>query len=349
MGHYRAVCDDEGKAWNLEYCGPHGYCLDGNCQENVCQPGLRYCDKYGQVVSCDNDGTAKNTTKCESGKTCVYGFCVAKKCHDGDVICNLDGRLVCANGLWTTQQCPAGQVCDEKAKECMKKVCEPFQAVCFHGKSAVCNHTGSGFTLKACGSNEECKDGFCQPKLCAPTQDKDAAQAQDTFDATEPDTAQPDLTSDITQDAGTTGPNRAVINGTPAEFVVKHSCAYSPAQQQLRCVFRAPKVFKDEIPHQDEVQILLTGIQENQTGQFTCEGQGPVRVNVYYKWGKYPSDGQCADYDYTAVKCFVNITEFGMSQGMVRGTFEAPVMEDCTQDNTKAVITHGVFNAQRMF
>jgi len=351
MGNYKAVCQMDQRGWVLTFCGVRGYCENGACKKGVCEPGLRYCDN-GRAIVCDETGTKQETITCEDGQTCQYGFCMERRCKDGSIICNNNEMLVCAGGLWSTQQCASDESCNPEQKTCMKRMCTPFLAVCSKDRteSNICNNNGSGYKIIKCRSNETCKDGFCIKNLCAPTHD--TVIHEDMFKDAEvigADTSKRDGTvHDLNTDTTTNLVNRAEINGAQVEFTVKHESSFNSSEHKLRVALKAGAAGIGT-QSQNQVTIMLSGIQENQTGTFHCQDQGVVRVNMYYKSGKYPSDGDCAEYDYIATKCTVTITKFGMRQGLVSGTFSAPVMEDCKQDNSQSVIKNGQFNTIRIF
>ena len=349
FGDYRAVCQLDGRDWSITFCGPHSYCENGACKKAECAAGLHFCDDTTRAKNCDDEGRHMTTTRCTNGQTCQYGFCLDKRCKDGEVLCNNNERVVCMKGLWTNGECREHTACNQQTKKCEKQVCQPFQAVCVDNDTrAVCNYNGSGFKTEDCPKGQYCSRGICMPQVCKETHDAvvydarvmDAdVMSQDTYDTQPP--------QDTIVDSGLPTKNQAEINGSMVQFTVEHDCTYSPAEQKLRIVLKGPPAGIGT--HQDRVIVLLTGIQENQTGQFHCQDSGAVRVNVYYRWGKYTNDDKCPDFDYTATRCTVTIDKFGMRQGLVTGTFEAPVMQDCKQDGTQSVIKHGVFNAIRNF
>lgn len=349
MGNYQATCHADGRAWDLVFCGARRFCKNGACKKGVCEPGKHFCDT-GRATVCNDTGTKLTTVRCPADRPCQYGFCMDRRCHEGDKICNNNEMLVCASGLWSTKQCAEGESCNPETKACVKKICTPFQAVCSNDltKSIACNNNGSGYSTTTCKSNQTCKDGFCMKKLCAPVHDtvihEDLSMDAESMST---DTLKHDTADATYADTGIKMENRAEINGSPVAFTVKYESSYSPSEHKLRIALMGPPAGIGT--RQEQVTILLTGIQENQTGQFNCQDQGSVSVTMYYKWGKYPSTGDCAEFDYVATKCSVTISKFGMQQGLVTGTFSAPVMEDCKQDSTTSVIKNGVFNTIRAF
>ena len=353
FGRYKATCKEDGRGWKLEFCGTQQYCDKGECKEVACGPGVGVCQGTSILSTCDDEGTSEQTTECKGDELCRYGFCLKEPCKEGQAMCNGfgDSQMVvrCIQGQWKTEFCGSKKGCNPDTKECVDRVCTPFEARCTTDlkESWICDRTGTKWVLnKRCKENEVCTDGFCMPKLCriekAETESeedvKEVTDIQGDFEISKPEVPE-------VEDVNQLPVNEATINGKKVRFDAMNDARYDPAKKELQIILEGYKDPENPLmlPH---IEIYLTGIDEGDTGEFHCEEQGDVSVKIWYKWGKYAQDSGCKDFDYQAIRCTVRIMKFGLAGERIVGSFDAPVMKDC-KDDTTVQITHGRFEVYR--
>lgn len=74
----RAVCNDDGTAFEADPCDPGLFCVQGVCGDKLCAPGSTRCQDLDTVLHCSTDGSAwGNPTACEEGSVCNDGACIS--------------------------------------------------------------------------------------------------------------------------------------------------------------------------------------------------------------------------------------------------------------------------------
>ncbi|MBN1947825.1 MAG: IgGFc-binding protein [Bradymonadales bacterium] len=111
-------CSQDGMSRQQIQCGPGLGCLDGECQEIICEPHeVRGCYGESALDICNFSGTAWVIEQCPPYWTCEEGRCVEPPCLPGSHRCDgIDVILTCdpSTGLYTPQeQCAAGTGCYE--------------------------------------------------------------------------------------------------------------------------------------------------------------------------------------------------------------------------------------------
>lgn len=129
VGNTAYVCDAAGdRLVSTQDCGVEALCVEGTCQDVVCQPGVASCD--GEVArTCDALGTGYIQQQvCQAPDSCVDGRCQEIVCEPGRacdggvaITCNAQGTQViqqqdcdpdiCERGRCVTASCPEGESC----------------------------------------------------------------------------------------------------------------------------------------------------------------------------------------------------------------------------------------------
>ncbi len=94
----RGICNDDGSAWDVEFCDAGMICDAGFCMEPICEPGTlqEICLGPASYGVCSGQGTQWIVGYCEAGETCYEGDCVNYECPPGSVICK---------GMTAVQEC----------------------------------------------------------------------------------------------------------------------------------------------------------------------------------------------------------------------------------------------------
>jgi hypothetical protein len=348
FGNYSATCTDDGKAWDLVFCGAAQYCDDGQCRSRGCTPaGRNSCVDDGTQSRCPENGVASVQVKCAAGTSCQGGECLASPCDAGTVKCVYATRYTCTGGGWTVEACPKDQACDGDA--CVPTVCEPEAAQCSgEDYSGVCNANGTGRVVTACAKpKEHCLDGFCQPVVANPPVPDDAFEAagwdlppvEGLEDGVEPEPREDLPVSDLF----TPGLNKATINGTTITFSLSHDANWVVNDKMLMINLISKKLEIEGIgTFSHNLEIRLAGIEEGQVGTFKCEDAASYGVQFWYRYGKYQQGEKCKDFDYEGHVCTVVVTAWDADH--VAGTFTDAELVDCQQDGTTVTVTDGQFD-----
>ena len=387
LGNHAATCQDNGKLWDVVFCGATQYCDGGSCQGRGCTPpGKGSCVDTTTADQCPGNGAASAQVACKNGQQCFGGECLPAPCDAGTTKCLYDQLATCTGGGWDVQPCGKSQAC--KGDACAAKVCEPESAACqiqyncstadcpqpgspfeplayfaahpsctgcIASFAGLCNSTGTDRTVTACNSDENCYGGFCFKIVSNPPLPEET-----TPDVLEPvDGVAPELVDGVLVEAReelpqveayTPGANQATINGTVVKFALEHDATWVVADAQLMLNLVSKAIEVQGIPgqYQQSLEIRLKGVVEGQLGTFKCEDVSSVGVEFWYRYGKYAQGQKCKDFDYEGKTCTVNILEFGPADGgRIRGTFTDASLTDCQQDGTTVTVTDGTFDVGR--
>ena len=111
------ICAGDGSAWNAAACEGDDRCVQGRCEQPVCQAGTARCvdGAPNQMEECNGLGSAWEVVDCDEGMTCEEGACQVRICVDDEVgcfdattrgVCNEDGT-----GFEAGEPCPEGNRC----------------------------------------------------------------------------------------------------------------------------------------------------------------------------------------------------------------------------------------------
>jgi hypothetical protein len=71
-------------------------------------------------------------------------------------------------GCVVDADCPSGRLCN-LAHSCIERACTPGEQTCVdETRQTICDARGSARLERPCGTGETCRDGRCQPQVCAP-------------------------------------------------------------------------------------------------------------------------------------------------------------------------------------
>lgn len=142
----------------------NGVCLDGYCQEVICEDGY-LCDG-GMLKLCSEGGTQlQNVKNCNFQALCDAegGKCITPTCTPGAFVCDgtvatrckADGSGYAAGG----QDCAETDlVCDGGG--CLPEVCTPNAVYCQGGSPVRCGASGATYVpTDTCKTNEYCAEG----------------------------------------------------------------------------------------------------------------------------------------------------------------------------------------------
>ncbi|MCA9631547.1 MAG: hypothetical protein KC766_28015 [Myxococcales bacterium] len=161
-------------------CGTK-YCVPGEdtCRDQFCTPGEVRCDG-ALSATCNSDGTAyASTVDCRSTQqVCLGGSCTAPICEPNEVFCNSAGNVALCNidgsGYRTRSTClPPRNHCVDGYVDCIPRICEAGQAVCFGQLATQCNAAGDGYEPGGVDCSTQglaCSDGACVLPLCVPNE-----------------------------------------------------------------------------------------------------------------------------------------------------------------------------------
>ena len=113
----REICAGDGSAWNAAACEGDDRCVQGRCEQPVCQAGATRCvdGAPNQMEECNGLGSGWEVVDCDEGMTCEEGACQVRICVDDEVgcfdattrgVCNEDGT-----GFEAGEPCPEGNRC----------------------------------------------------------------------------------------------------------------------------------------------------------------------------------------------------------------------------------------------
>lgn len=102
------VCNDRGSAELSVPCAD-GFCVDGACRPEVCEPGTRRCASSTTALVCDARGSSETSEACTGGDVCEDGVCIDETCEPACTIreCGIESR--CGTSCGT---CTGGEVCN---------------------------------------------------------------------------------------------------------------------------------------------------------------------------------------------------------------------------------------------
>ncbi len=176
-GSTYVICEDDGVTLSepVECENPHHICVqtpDGAvCQAQPCQPGRKYCDQNGDVITCNSEGTAfGDPINCDTEsdpcypEICVEGAgCMPQKaednsaCDDGDP-CTMGDH--CSNGFCVWDDF---RVCDD-ANECTSNDCNIGNPEANPDTGCVFKNVTNGNSCDDghyCTVEDFCEDGHC--------------------------------------------------------------------------------------------------------------------------------------------------------------------------------------------
>lgn len=170
-------CNDAGTGFSSEAipCGEDAVCIDGSCNAERCEPGVRVCVSDTLVGIC-RGGTGYETSACPAGFRCdaSTAACIAQSCTPGTVRCAGNTVEVCdsaGTGYVFSSTCEDGSRCN--GGECEPAICVPGTSRCLDAFNvSTCNTLGSAETVSRCGTGSYCDAGgasaSCVPGICSP-------------------------------------------------------------------------------------------------------------------------------------------------------------------------------------
>ena len=166
------ACAENGASMQVvATCGAGEYCESGKCHDQLCDPGLVWCDgnvlkechAIGKEVVLEADCSLQ-------GQYCVADACLDVLCppstvqcaDDFDVgTCSVDGQSL------EITPCPVATYCQDGA--CLDQVCYPDEKSCDGDIALTCNSKGSVLTTMDCNlADQACKAGVCTEQVCQP-------------------------------------------------------------------------------------------------------------------------------------------------------------------------------------
>ena len=337
---------------------PSGACSGNDCASKQCSGpvGSTYCRADGKVVTCSASGTEKETT-CANGETCLGGACVAVPCVAGELLCSGSDLMECSeSGVYETKErCgDAGKSCSSLTKGCAAPQCGASERLCYGGNVIVCDQNGFVDNEFSCTEGEECRSGHCIPSICGgvpvmtdasgsadvgkPSGANDIAPPPEVFTiqdvvSSKPDVKAPSLAS-------------AVLDGEKVIFSSYKTAAWistgtqdNPDQGKALQVSMVKGVTK--------VELLITGLQEGQVGEWDDKDKSVVQVEARYSDGiteaADPQAAGCTTVGWTSCSQTyrIELTAFGTVGQHVKGNFEVGLVDG-------TVFTEGAFDVERI-
>ncbi len=346
-GNALLTCADEGKAWNVGWCGESKTCTSDSgkpgCSGVKCERGARTCDDT-KVLMCPEDGLseAAQVETCKTGQHCIFGTCVKTACDAGTKACGWKAALSCEGGSWKTTKCKSGERCDEATHACVAQTCKPTALKCTDASTrSTCNTAGSAWVDKACGSGEVCTEGVCHPKVKGAEQDQDAGTVAadagsgsdgggfiDVGSTKDVQLEQFDTLTLTLSETPTPGPGARTI-----KFKFS-SATFSGATKMLQ-------ITGDE--GLDKLEIQLAPVEEFTTGTFTALEAQAEDTAILMNDGS--NDQSQVQWQFQAVDYTLDVTSFDDVGGRIKGTISAKLGDAINKG--KFVYIDGAFDIKR--
>jgi streptogramin lyase len=150
-GEVYKVCSGDGKSVQYEEdCASSGkHCLQSGCNENVCDPGVKFCADEVTAATCFDDGTNYSTLDCGVGQFCLSGACLAWVCEPNLSWC--DGSQVVTCNQWGSGYLPPAADCAASNECCVGGTCVPKAVETCDGADNDCDGEVDEGVLSACG------------------------------------------------------------------------------------------------------------------------------------------------------------------------------------------------------
>ena len=130
-----SICASSCQEWVLQPCPPrYPICWEGQCSMCICETGSFQCVSASVLQVCD-DRCIWTDVRCAAGETCQDGQCRPAggevepecdltECPCPDAVCQPPGRCFCPE-CSVDADCPAGEVCVDRACEPVVEDCVP--------------------------------------------------------------------------------------------------------------------------------------------------------------------------------------------------------------------------------